>query len=138
MKTSKRFMAQLEASLSARTQAEIERCVLASAGSIKKRRIGKLGYKWSERMRRAAKTDTNQKPIVAALRGVGATVRPLHAVGRGVPDLLVGFRGTNYLLEVKGRRGRLTADQVTFFDEWRGAAQVVRSVDDALRVIGAI
>ena len=89
-------------------------------------------------MRRAAKTDDNQRPIVAALRAVGATVKPLHAVGAGVPDLLVGYRGVNYLLEVKSRRGRLTADQVVFFDQWRGAAQVVRSVDDALKVVGAV
>ena len=41
-------------------------------------------------MRRAARTDANQAEIVAALRGVGASVQPLHAVGQGCPDLLVG------------------------------------------------
>ena len=88
-------------------------------------------------MRTRAKVDDNQRVIVAALRTAGASVKPLHTVGRGVPDLLVGFRGANYLLEVKAKRGKLTAAQVVFFDEWRGSACVVRSTDDALRVIGA-
>lgn len=44
-------------------------------------------------MRRRAHTDRNQPAIVAALRGIGATVQPLHAVGQGCPDLLVGYRG---------------------------------------------
>ncbi len=29
-------------------------------------------------------------------KAVGASVSPLHAVGRGVPDLLVGFRGKRH------------------------------------------
>jgi hypothetical protein len=55
-------------------------------------------------VRRAAKVDANQREVVAALRGAGATVQLLHAVGEGCPDLLVGYRGGNYLLEVKGRQ----------------------------------
>ena len=52
-------------------------------------------------MRRAARADSNQAEIVDALRKVGASVQPIHTVGGGVPDLLVGFRGQNYLFEVK-------------------------------------
>jgi len=68
-------------------------------------------------MRRAARIDANQPAIIAALRSIGATVQPLHAVGGGCPDLLVGLRGRNILMEVKdGARPpserRLTADQV--------------------------
>ena len=44
-------------------------------------------------MRRAARVDRNQAEIVVALRAGGASVQPLHAVGKGVPDLLVGWRG---------------------------------------------
>jgi hypothetical protein len=51
-------------------------------------------------MRRAA-VDKNQPAIVAMLRQVGAHVQHLHAVGKGCPDLLVGFRGENWLLEIK-------------------------------------
>ncbi len=55
-------------------------------------------------MRRAANVDRNQPEIVAALRAAGATVEYLHAVGGGCPDLLVGYRGANYVLEVKEGR----------------------------------
>lgn len=92
-------------------------------------------------MRRAARTDANHAEIVAALRAVGATVRSLAAVGSGVPDLLVGFRGTNVLLEVKdGRKPpsarKLTPDEERFLATWRGRAVVVESVSEALAAIG--
>ena len=91
-------------------------------------------------MRRAAKVDQNQSEIVAALRGIGATVQPLHAVGQGCPDLLAGFRGRNVLIEVKdGSRPpsarKLTPDQSEWHAGWKGQACVVESIDDALRVI---
>ena len=49
-------------------------------------------------MRRQAKVDANQSDIVAGLRSIGATVQPLHAVGKGCPDLLIGYRGDNYAI----------------------------------------
>lgn len=52
-------------------------------------------------MRRAARTDTNQSDIVAALKAIGAEVTSLAGVGSGVPDLLVSFRGQWHLMEVK-------------------------------------
>lgn len=92
-------------------------------------------------MRRAAKVDANQATIVDDLRKAGCTVVPLHAVGGGVPDLLVGYRGRNVLLEVKdGRKPpskrKLTDDQVEFHDGWRGQVAVVESVKDALEAVG--
>lgn len=94
-------------------------------------------------MRRAAKVDANQAEIVAALRAVGATVQPLHAVGQGCPDLLVGYRGINFLLEVKdGEKPpsarKLTPDQVSWHDTWRGSSWVVMNPKMALQVIGAL
>lgn len=44
----------------------------------------------------AKRTDGNQAEIVRALRSAGATVQTLHTVGKGCPDLVVGFRGNNY------------------------------------------
>ena len=73
------------------------------------------------------KTDTNQAEIMKDLRQAGATVASLHAVGRGLPDLLVGFRGENYLLEVKTDRGKLTQAQVTWHETWRGRVAVVHN-----------
>ena len=95
-------------------------------------------------MRRAAKVDANQEQIVEALRAVGATVQTLAAVGKGVPDLLVGYQGKTILLEVKdGRRPpserRLTEDQLVWHGAWRGGPlAVVDGVDAALRALGAI
>ena len=71
-----------------------------------------------------------------ALRAAGASVQTLAAVGRGVPDLLVGYLRTNHLLEVKGPKGSLTEDQVRWIDGWLGAVHVVRTVDEALRAVG--
>ena len=88
---------------------------------------------------RAKKTDANQASLIAILREVGATVVDLSAVGKGCPDLLVGFRGVTYLLEVKNVKGknRTTRDQDIFYAWWRGApVAIVRTADEALQAIG--
>ncbi len=92
-------------------------------------------------MRRAARIDENQPDIVAALRAVGASVQPLHAVGKGCPDLLVAHRMVNYVIEIKNpdkpvRDRRLKPDQITWHDAWRAPVHIVETVADALRVIG--
>ena len=83
-----------------------------------------------------AKTDSNQADIVKALRKAGCSVQSLHDVGRGVPDLLVGRNGVNYLLEVKSEDGKLTPVQDIWHKKWRGQALIVRNPKDALRVVG--
>ena len=89
-------------------------------------------------MSKARRVDANQSEIVEALRAIGASVFLLHAVGCGCPDLLVGFRGVNYLLEIKcGRHAKLTPAEQRFFDSWNGYASIVRTVDEALEEIGA-
>lgn len=94
-------------------------------------------------MRRAAKVDANQSEIVAALEKAGASVTSLAAVGKGVPDLLVAYRGCWYLLEIKNpersrkRRGFL-ATQAAWSDGQRAPVRLVMDVDDALRAVGAV
>ena len=88
-------------------------------------------------MRRAARIDANQTQIVSALRSVGASVELLSAVGKGCPDLLVGYRGMNILMEVKdGRKPpserKLTSDQIVWHTQWKGVVFLVTSVHDAL------
>lgn len=85
--------------------------------------------------------DANQSAIVKALRGAGATVQPLHTVGQGCPDILVGFRGTNFVIEIKDgekspSRRRLTEDQEVWHMQWRGRVAVVCNEDEALAAIG--
>ena len=89
----------------------------------------------------AAKVDANQSQIVKALRDAGATVSPTHAAGAGFPDLTVGFRGSNYLIEVKdGHKApsarKLTKPQVKWHGNWTGQVAIVKSVPEALAVIG--
>ena len=93
-------------------------------------------------MRRAAKVDQNQAEIVAALRQVGCFVEPLHSVGGGVPDLLVGRNGETFLLEVKdgnkppSARKRTDA-QVIWHDAWQGKpVAVVCNIREAIEAVG--
>lgn len=81
------------------------------------------------------RVDSNQPAIVSALRDCGFSVLHLHTVGHGCPDILVGARGYNLLMEIKNGRGKLTPDERGFFDTWRGQVALIRSVDEALRVI---
>ena len=89
----------------------------------------------------AAKVDRNQPEIVAAYRKAGASVAITSTAGQGFPDLVVGYRGVSYLIEVKDGElppsaRKLTPAQVKFRDDWRGHYAVVKSVEEALAVIG--
>lgn len=91
----------------------------------------------------ARRTDSNQSVIVKALREVGATVAPTHELGKGFPDIVVGFRGINWMIEIKDgnkppSKRKLTPDEVEWHALWRGQVAVVNSVDEALKLIGAI
>jgi hypothetical protein len=95
-------------------------------------------------MRRAAKVDDNQEEIVKALRAVGATVQTLAAIGKGVPDLLVGYQGQTILVEIKdGKKSpserRLTEDQLKWHGAWNGGPlAIVTDVEGAWRAIGLL
>lgn len=94
---------------------------------------------------RSQRRDANEPEIVQALEAIGAAVQRLP--GDGMPDLLCGFRGRLYLLEVKlplGPRGgvvghsELNEAQLRWWRAWKGPAPViVRSVEQALAAIGA-
>ena len=86
------------------------------------------------------KADANQAEIIRVLKDCGYSVEDLHSVGGGCPDLLVGGKGENWLLEVKNKNanGKLNKKQIEWFGDWRGQRAVVTSPEDALRVVGAI
>ena len=93
--------------------------------------------------RRACAVDANQTAIVKALRAAGATVAVTSAVGKGFPDIIAGYQGVNYLMEIKDgskppSARPLTADQITLHAKWRGLIFVVLSIDEALKIIGAM
>ncbi len=95
-------------------------------------------------MRRRPRTDANHAVIVAALRQAGATVLSLASLGAGAPDLCVGYRRRNVLLEIKdgskaASRRRLTADEAAFAESWQGdPVQIVTDEFEALLAIGAV
>jgi hypothetical protein len=87
-------------------------------------------------MRYAARVDGNQQEIVKALRDAGAYVWII-----GLPvDLLVGYKGHSFLVEVKdGPRKRLTELQQEFFENWKGGTLArVDGPEAALRMIGVV
>jgi hypothetical protein len=82
------------------------------------------------------KRDAIEKDITTALVLAGCTVQALDD-GDGCPDLLVGLRGVNTLLEVKDPdTGRLTPDQVDWHESWGGQVDVVSSIDEAFIAVG--
>ena len=88
-------------------------------------------------MKYAARIDANQPQIVAALRKLGATVLHLHTIGKGAPDILIGYRGKNALAELKDgtkppSARQLTDDEKRFHAEWRGQVAIIESVDEAI------
>jgi hypothetical protein len=91
--------------------------------------------------RHANQRDGNEKTIVDALRGIGASVVRLDKPC----DLLVGYRGANFLIEVKlplGPRGgkahsELNDLQKEFDQTWRGQFDVVRSPEEAVELLTA-
>lgn len=92
-------------------------------------------------MRRAAKIDANQVQIVEALRKCGAFVQPLHMVGNGCPDLLVGQAGRTLIMEIKDgskppSERRLTPDQQRWHSQWLGGPlSIVTDIESAIRAL---
>lgn len=91
-------------------------------------------------MRTAARTDRNQAEIVAQLRKMGCMVQPLHMVGKGCPDILVGYKGRNFLFEIKDpkqppSKRRLTEDERQWHLLWRefgGQVDVIHTAEEAM------
>jgi hypothetical protein len=87
-------------------------------------------------MRRAARVDANQEQIVSALRAADAYVWII-----GLPvDLLVGYKGHTFLVEIKtDSKKRLTALQADFFENWTGGTLCrIDCPEAALRMIGVV
>lgn len=72
--------------------------------------------------------DANEPALIAGWRAIGAEVWQVG--GRGLPDVLVRFRGHLYGFEIKTAKGRETENQGDF--------PIVRSMDEALVAVGAV
>ena len=84
------------------------------------------------------RTDFNQKYIVKDLRALGISVADLSGVGGGIPDLLIGWQGNNYLIEIKTLTGKLNNLQTEFFGSWKGNKYVCRSLNEIIEIIKGI
>lgn len=95
-------------------------------------------------MRRAARRDTNHAQIARALEDVGYSVLDLSRVGEGCPDILVGGidrktgQPMSWLMEIKTATGKLRPGQEAFRAGWRGPIAIVRTVDEAYRLVGVL
>ena len=83
------------------------------------------------------KVDNNQLDIVKAFRSMGATVLNLSGVGKGCPDLLIGYKNKHsVLVEIKSKTGKFTEPQLKFMEQWQGGpVNRIDSVDGAIRLI---
>jgi hypothetical protein len=90
--------------------------------------------------RRAARVDDNQGDIVAALRKMGCSVQPLHTVGQGCPDILVGYDGLNLAIEIKDGQKvpsaqSLTDAQQIWHHRWMGQVVIIGSPEEACQYV---
>lgn len=88
------------------------------------------------------RTDANHKQIIDQLRQIpNLSVFSTHTIGKGFPDIVVGFKNKNYLIEIKDgdkfkSQKKLTAAEVKFHFDWHGQVSICESVTDILKVIG--
>lgn len=76
------------------------------------------------------KTDGNQTAVVKHLRERGCSVQSLAEVGKGCPDLLIGWHGQTFLVELKNgtkppSARKLTPDEIEWHGQWSGARVLV-------------
>jgi Holliday junction resolvase len=85
----------------------------------------------------AKKVDENHKIIVQKFRELGASVFDASGVGRGFPDILVGFNNQTALVEIKSSdKKKFTEPQLKFMAEWKGSAvSRINDVQGAERLI---
>lgn len=99
------------------------------------------GRLWNLTMRIAARVDRNQAALVKALRQVpGVSVEPGH------DDLLIGYKGRTYWVEVKAqevisaktarvRASEITPSEARRLANWTGQYALVWNIEQILEII---
>lgn len=96
--------------------------------------------------RYATRIDEAQPEIVNGLRKMGASVQSLAKIGEGCPDLMVGYRGDNFIFEIKtpdsahSKRGLnvkhpTPKKQQAWYDSWRGRVDVIENFEQARFIV---
>jgi hypothetical protein len=87
------------------------------------------------------KTDKNHKEILDQCRQIPQlSAFSTHTMGKGFPDIVIGYKGLNYLFEIKdGEKPqsarRLTQAESEFFCHWKGQVNVIHTIQDILEVL---
>ena len=88
--------------------------------------------------RKVHRVDLNQSSIVGIFLKFGFSVFIASSMGDGFPDLVVGFCGLNFLVEIKNRelysknRVLLTDDQLQFHGNWKGSIVTIETDSEAI------
>jgi len=87
------------------------------------------------------RTDSNHAEIIKALRKIpNLSVFSTHEVGKGFPDIVIGYKGINYLIEIKdGKKSpsqrKLTDAELDFHLSWNGQIDTIKNLDELLQII---
>lgn len=87
------------------------------------------------------RTDANHKQLINQIRQVPfISVFSTHELGKGFPDIVVGYRGINYLFEIKDEnktasQKKLTDSEVKFHRGWMGQVHIVENIKDVYKII---
>lgn len=70
----------------------------------------------------------------------GLKVRHTHTIGQGFVDVVAGYKGANYLFEIKDpgkppSARKLTPDEEKFHAEWTGQVAIIETIDDVLNIL---
>lgn len=89
------------------------------------------------------RVDANQKEIVETFRKCGASVLVLSSLGKGCPDICLGYQGKCYLIEIKhgkkfSSQQKLTEAEQVFFDSWKGNVTIINSIENAVNFLNEI
>ena len=89
-----------------------------------------------------SRTDKNHSALLKLIKTIpGVSIQDLGWASGGVPDTMLGFRGRNYLVEIKRpdtapSKSKLNDAQVEWHETWRGQVAVCRTFSDVLKVLG--
>ena len=87
------------------------------------------------------RTDSNHAEIIKSLRSIpNLTVFSTHEVGKGFPDIVIGYKGINYLIEIKdGKKSpsqrKLTDAEIEFHLKWKGQCAIIKNFDELLEIL---
>lgn len=62
----------------------------------------------------------------------------MSRLGNGAPDILVAYGGLSMLVEIKSKNGKLTPDQVVFWNRWKSNPKIVRNNEQVAEAVNTL